>query len=46
MYNIQAKGVPLDSYKNDDTITVRLEFDGDNVDFINLSAEVDYGRRS
>ena len=46
IYNIQSKGVPLDSFKNDQTLTVKLLFKGTNVEFVNFSAEVDYGRKT
>jgi len=46
IYNIQSKGVPLDAFKTDQTLTVKLLFKGTNVEFVNFSAEVDYGRKT
>ena len=45
-YNIQSKGVPLDEFNTDQTLTVKLVFKGTNVEFVNFSAEVDYGRKT
>ena len=45
IYNIQSKGVPLDEFSTDQTLTVKLVFKGTNVEFVNFSAEVDYGRK-
>ena len=46
IYNIQSKGVPLDEFSTDQTLTVKLVFKGTNVEFVNFSAEVDYGRKT
>jgi len=45
VFNILSKGVPLEQFNRDTTLTVKLEFEGTNVEFINFSAEADYGRR-
>ena len=45
-YNIQSKGVPLDEFNTDQTLTVKLVFKGTNIEFVDFSAEVDYGRKT
>ena len=45
VFNILSKGVPLEQFNRDTTLTVKLEFEGTNVEFVNFSAEADYGRR-
>ena len=45
VFNILSKGVPLEQFNRDTTLTVKLEFEGTNLDFVNFSAEADYGRR-
>ena len=39
-------GVPLDEFNTDQTLTVKLVFKGTNIEFVDFSAEVDYGRKT
>ena len=45
VFNIQSRGLPLSDFKTSETLNIRFEFNGTNVNFLNFSAEAEYGRR-